>query len=316
MPSCRGRALTRVGQYLKPLTVASVLTFFAALSPAATAEKSSEQAPVVEYVSTYVWTMGEADFGGYSGIELSDDGLGFTVLSDRATIRWGTIERDDAGRITAMESAGKARLRDNKGQPLKPGLLGDSEGLAIAPDGTIYVSFEGRIRVSRYESPDKASEVLPVAPAFRKMQRNSALESLAIGKDGTLYTMPERSGALDRPFPVYSFRNGEWDQPFSIPRNGNWLPVGSDFGPDGKFYLLERDFRGLLGFLSRVRRFDLTEDGFVNEQVLLQSRPLQYDNLEGIAVWRDSQGIRLTMIADDNFSFFQRTELVEYRIRN
>ena len=281
---------------------------------AVTADPRDGGGPQVEHIATYVWSENAPDFGGYSGIEISDDGLGFTALSDRATLRWGTIERDAAGRIRAMDSAGNARLRDSEGKPLKPGHLGDSEGLAIAPDGAIYVSFENLVRVVRYDTPDSPAKVLKGPPAFRKMQRNSALESLAILPDGTLLTMPERSGALDRPFPVWRWRNGKWDQPFSIPRSGNWLPVGSDIGPDGRFYLLERDFKGLLGFLSRVRRFDLDENGFSNEQILLQSRPLQYDNLEGISVWKDDFGIRLTMISDDNFNFFQRTELVEYRI--
>ena len=41
----------------------------------------------------------------------------------------------------------------------------------------------------------------------------------------------------------------------------------------------------------------------------------EHDNLEGIAVWRDRNGdIRITMISDDNYRAFQRTEFVEYRV--
>ena len=116
------------------------------------------------------------------------------------------------------------------------------------------------------------------------------------------------------PFPVWRWRDGVWDQPFSVPRSGDWLAVGADIGPDGRLYLLERDFKGLLGFRSRVRRFDISDSGLSHETVLLESRPLQYDNLEGISVWRDAQDIRLTLISDDNFGMLQRTELVEYRV--
>ena len=63
-----------------------------------------------------------------------------------------------------------------------------------------------------------------------------------------------------------------------------------------------------------MRRFDLTEAGLANEAVLLESYPLRYDNLEGISVWRDDMGIRITLISDDNFGFLQRTELVEFRL--
>jgi hypothetical protein len=142
------------------------------------------------------------------------------------------------------------------------------------------------------------------------MQTNASLEALAIDSDGTLYTIPERSGGATQPFPVFRLRNGIWDQPFSIPRRGAFLVTGADIGPDGQLYVLERDFLGI-GFRSRVRRFDLTGG---NEQILLETRLRQHDNLEGISIWQDDQGVRMTLISDDNYRAFQRTEIVEYRL--
>ncbi|MDS9466927.1 esterase-like activity of phytase family protein [Paracoccus sp. MBLB3053] len=268
----------------------------------------------VEHVGTYRWNLDEPGFGGFSGIEIEDGGTRFMVLSDRASLRWGTITRDEQGRITGINSDGQSRLKDSQGRNLAPGWKGDSEGLAIGPDGTIWISYEGLTRVVGHTAPDSPAKVLPRTADFRALQRNSSLEALAILPDGTLLTVPERSGGLEKPFPVWRYRNGEWDHPFSIPRRGDWLAVGADVGPDGRFYLLERDFMGLLGFRSRVRRFDLSETALTNEETLLTTLPLQYDNLEGIAVWDDGQGIRLTMISDDNFSRLQRTELVEFRV--
>lgn len=271
-------------------------------------------APMAQHLATHVWRQDDPAFGGFSGIEISEDGSRFTALSDRATIRWGRVLRDDAGLITDLETEGISRLHDSKGAPLRPGRVGDSEGLAIGPDGRIWVSFEGVTRVVAYDSPDAPARPLPRPDAFARMQKNSSLEALAILPDGTLLTLPERSGALDRPFPVWRWHNGAWDQPFSVPRDGNWLPVGADIGPDGRLYLLERDFKGILGFLSRIRRFDLTDAGLVGGTVLMQSRPMRFDNLEGISVWHDGSGIRLTLVSDDNFRRFQRTEIVEFRV--
>ena len=156
---------------------------------------------------------------------------------------------------------------------------------------------------------------IPRPKEFNELQNNSSLETLAIDAEGTLYTLPERSGKLSRPFPVFRYRGGTWDQPFSIPRRPPYLPVGGDFGPDGKFYLLERHMSGIFGFQSRVRRFDLGPDGVSGEETLLESKTGTHDNLEGISVWRDQSGaIRMTLIADDNFKFFQTTEVVEYRV--
>lgn len=270
----------------------------------------------VDYVGTHVWRERDSEFGGFSALELSEDGSRYWALSDHAILRWGSVERDEAGRIRAMTTAGQARLQDGEGKPLQPGWRGDSEGLAAGPDGAVFVSFEGLNRVARYDDPDGPATRLPIPEAFKAWPVNAGLEALAITADGTLLTLPERSGAHDRPFPIWRFRDGVWDQPWSLPRTDRWLPVGADIGPDGQFYLLERDFLGVLGFASRVRRFTLTEDGLQAPELLLQTAPMQYDNLEGIAVWRDAQGLRLTMISDDNFLLLQRTELVEYRLRD
>ncbi len=290
--------------------IAGVLAgFWAGAQPALSAS--------AEYLQSYVWTAPGKMFGGFSGLDIDPDGKRFYALSDRVALFWGVIERDETGRITGIKLAGQRHLKDSKGRGLPGGgYTGDSEGLAVAPDGSIYISFEGLHRVMHHLRPDAPGTPLPRPDGFDKFQRNSGMEALAIDAEGALWTLPERSGKLERPFPVWRFKDGKWDQPFTIPRNGNWLPTGADFGPDGKFYLLERDFWGVLGFLTRVRRFDLGPEGFTNEEVLIETFPMRHDNLEGIAVWRDDQGTRLTMISDDNFFFAQRTELVEYRIRD
>ncbi|MFV0384216.1 esterase-like activity of phytase family protein [Paracoccus sp. (in: a-proteobacteria)] len=287
----------------------------AALSVALAAIGACAAPPAgLDYVGTYVWNDDSPDFGGFSGLEISDDGKSFHALTDRAHLFWGSIERDASGLISGMNIAGSAHLKDGGGVLLPPGYTGDSEGLAIGADGRIWVSFEGLDRVVAYDDPAKASHPLPRPPKRPELRINTGFESLAIQPDGTLITMPEQSLSSAAPFPVMRVRDGNWDQPFSIRRDGRWLPVGSDFGPDGWFYLLERDFQGLLGFSSRVRRMKLGENGVEQEEMLLETNPLQYDNLEGLSVWDDGQGIRLTMISDDNFLFVQRTELVEYRL--
>nr|WP_232962565.1 esterase-like activity of phytase family protein [Paracoccus tegillarcae] len=266
-------------------------------------------------MATYVWSMPQdANFGGFSGIEISDDGTEFHVLSDRAHLYWGSINRDPSGRIRGLNVAGRAHLKDSKGNPLPPGRLGDSEGLAIGADGRIWVSFEGLDRLAAYDDPDQPAQRIPQPPVLKELSLNAGMEALAIEPDDTLLTLPERSGGARKPFPMLRYRDGKWDQPFSLPRNSDWLPVGADIGPDGRLYLLERDFHGIMGFSSRVRRFDLGPDGLSEGEELLTTRPLQYDNLEGISVWDDGLGLRLTMISDDNFLFVQRTELVEYRL--
>ncbi|WP_255356626.1 esterase-like activity of phytase family protein [Thioclava sp. SK-1] len=269
-------------------------------------------------MQSYKWTHPDPAFGGFSGFDFEDGSPGqdFVTISDRTTLWTGTIQRDEAGAISDITLRdGPMRLRDSKDAPMT-NAVGDSEGLALGPDGRRYISFEGSIaRVSFYDPGSSTAHLLPRPREFNGLQNNSSLEALAIDDQGRLYTMPERSGRKNRPFPVYRYDGTDWSVPFSIPRDGDWLPVGADFGPDGRLYVLERDFWGLLGFLTRVRVFDVSGDRINSQSVLFQTRAARHDNLEGIAVWRDTAGaIRLTMISDDNFRFFQQTEIVEYRL--
>lgn len=277
-------------------------------------QSSASPNPATGYVSSFIWNGRGLRFGGISAVEITGDGLHFTAVSDRGRYTTGTLKRDTNGEIIGVQAAKMRLLKGQAGHPIARSQA-DSEGLAVAPDGTVFVSFEGPARVLRYADISGHAKRLPRADAFAKMVSNASLEALAVDKQGWLYTLPERSPGFGQPFPVFVFRNGQWDQPFGIPRLGTFLPVAADFGPDGKLYLLERQFRGLMGFASRVRRFTLSADSILHEEILLQSYSGQHDNLEGISVWRDARGdLRLTMISDNNFFFLQHTEFVEYRV--
>ena len=289
---------TRLG-----LTVAALL----ALGPQGSAAPSWP----AHFLSAFRWSGDDPRLGGLSGIELSPDGSRFLALSDRGAITEGLLLRDAKGRITAAVAPDLSLLKAEGEAPLSPGRA-DSEGIAWADDGTIYISFEGVARVLVYHATDGSARNLPRPREFRGLQRNSALEALAIDASGRLFTLPERSGAGGRAFPVFVY-DGDWSQPFSLPRDGAFLPVGADFGPDGRFYLLERSFLGLGGFATRIRAFMPGEDGFGPAEIVLETAPGTHDNLEGLAVWQDTMGnIRLTMISDDNFAFYLRNEIVEY----
>jgi hypothetical protein len=293
-----------------------------------TLEGSANSPPPEGFISAFRLDMADPLFGGLSGLELSDDGTRFTALSDGGSFLRGTITRAADGAITRVTMTRPVPLKSNTDAPLRRG-RNDSEGLAIAPDGTTYISFEGVARVLRYDRIDGLATNLPTPREFAAFPKNAALEALAIDAQGRLYTFPEElrgskkirllTGQPGNPggpdFPVWRFANGKWTQPFSLPRDGSYLPVGADFGPDGRLYVLERQFRGIAGFGSRVRSFTVGAKGLGDERTILQSPIGLHDNLEGISVWRDAAGnIRLTMVSDDNFLAIQRTELVEYRV--
>lgn len=267
----------------------------------------------LEFVSRTGWRMADARFGGFSSLEVSQDGKSFVSTGDKGVVAEGQFIRSN-GQLQGVENVRLAPLLDAKGKPRRSWRT-DAEGLAISTSGQIFVSFEALHRVVAYSNLSSAARDLPQHRQFKGLQLNSGLEALAIDAQGRLYTFPERSGELDRPFPVYRYSNGRWERRGKIPRSGGFLCVGADFGPDGRLYVLERSFHGLRGFATRVRSFEVTNAGLTDEHELLRTLPGTHDNLEGIAVWQTETGaLRVTMVSDNNFRVFQRTEFVEYRM--
>ena len=273
---------------------------------------SFAQAQSLELVGNYTWTERVEGFGGFSSIEVSDNGSTFLATTDKGLFGQGVFLRR-GGRIVGIDDAKFRPILDTEGAPLIS-YRTDAEGLAVR-GGDIFVSFEGQHVVRRFSATDGPSRILKMPRWVRQLQKNSGLEALAIDTQGMLYMVPERSGRLERPFPVWRWTKGKWDSALRISRSNGFLVVGADFGPDGRLYVLERYFNGVSGFATRVRSFVVGADALSDEQVLLTTTTGTHDNLEGIGVWRNAAGnIRVTLISDDNFRFLQRTEFVEYRL--
>lgn len=259
---------------------------------------------------TWEWATSDTRFGGISGIEVSADGAEFTAVSDHGFLLNGSFARN-GGRIVGVSSTIQP-IKTTRGVAVT-GNNRDAEGLAIGRDGTVFISFEGNHRVASQTTNGKQVTLLPRHETFKSLQRNSGLEGLAVGPNGALYTLPERSGGTEVPFPLFRFSNGTWSIAAHIPRKPPFLPVGLDFGPDGTLFLLERHL-SIVGFQSRVRSFDLSRND-LGEKTEFTTGPRKFDNLEGISAWTDTAGRRrLTLVSDDNYKSFQRTELVEYRL--
>jgi hypothetical protein len=270
--------------------------------------------PRADHVGTFVWKGDAPQFGGFSGFDLTEDGLGFVTVSDSAAIWRGRLTRDLKGVVTAVEATKPFVPLSHHGTPVKD-IMDDAEGLAIGTDDTLFISYETENRIVEYGEGGRTwiREFWP--PVFRLLPLNKGIEALAISRDGALYALPEAFGKEDDPIPVFRLRDGALDTPFTLRRDGGWRPVGADFGPDDRLYVLERDFWPFLGFMSRARRITLDGDKVTADEVLFETSAGVHDNLEGLAVWQDSTGaIRLTMISDDNFLPVQRTEIVDYRV--
>ena len=263
------------------------------LGLALTVGASGAAAEKLTFASSLTLSSSDPRFGGLSAIEVSADGRQAIAVSDRGDVFHLGLTRDK-GALIAVTSE---RLPEQK-------LQGDSEGLAIGPDGQWHVSFEGPARVERVPSA-----ALPENPDFAKLPGNRALEALAVDRNGDIYTIPETT-TNGRQIPIYRWDGANWEIVQELTRKGRFMPAGADFGPDGRLYVLERSL-DLMGFRARILR--LVPGQTEPAEVLLTTRGLTHDNLEGISVWRDDQlRLRITMVSDDNFRAIQRTEIVEY----
>lgn len=292
-------------------TAALLLVACAAVGVGVASDRAAADGSRVEVLGAFSWNAGRKGFGGWSAIDLSADGSRAVILSDRTPFVRARLLRDAAGAVASVEPDRPVMLDDGSGARLREPYA-DSEGLAVAADGTAFISFEDATRVRREGAEGQRPMELPGDPAFDALPSNGGLEALAVDAGGTLYTLPET--ATGGAFPVLRLLPGarRWEVAFRLPARDGFVPTGADIGPDGRLVVLERQFRGW-GFRSRLRRVGLDGAG---EETLWTTATGDFDNLEGVAVWRDDAGLhggglRATLISDDNFRFFQQTQLVD-----
>jgi hypothetical protein len=284
---------------------ASPVALIALLALPATADE-------LRFVGVTEW--GFEAVNGVSGLEFSDDGSRFWAVADRGWYLTGAVTRTEDGALDKVTVTRIAPLLGQDGFPVTARRVGDwsdAEGLAMLPDGTAYVSFERWAHVSRYGDLRGRAEPTRDHPTFYDYVDNRQLEAIAAAPDGTVYAFPESVGPGRNGFFAYRLNGDEWEIAGKITPLDAFALVGADYDDQGRLYLLERKLNLGLWWQNRIRRFETPEGA---GEILWTSRPGEFTNLEGIALWRDDQGLRITLVSDNNQRPSEPTTFVEFRL--
>ena len=263
-----------------------------------------------EFIGKFDWET--ESVMGLSGVEITENGNGFYAISDRGWWLEASLQRKN-GRVSGVEIKRMAGMKGPDGLPVSARRVGDwsdAEGLALTADGTAWVAFERWAHVWKYDQPFGKAQWTKDHPTFFDHADNWQLEAIAVSPDGTVIAFSEKP--LQDGFPIYRLQaDNTWIIDGYLPEEDVFAIVGADFAPDGSLYILERKLVVGLWWQNRVRRVRL--DGS-EDTVLWTGDRGEFGNLEGISVWEDSQGLRFTMISDNNGRETNPTEIVEFRL--
>ncbi|MDX2275008.1 MAG: esterase-like activity of phytase family protein [Hyphomonadaceae bacterium] len=282
------------------------------------AELGEERIGVLQFRGGLELSSDDAGFGGWSGLEVLEDGR-LIAVSDAGAWLSARLMFDDEGKLIGLSETRMALMRDENGLPFERKEDGDAEDLAQLPDGRFAVSFEQSQSIRIYDlnrdGPFGAASAGPALEAAQSLPSNAGLEALTALADGALLVGAEDRGELWRaplfgnePAPALAAR---------YPLQLGYALVSLDRLPDNDDVVaLERFYAPVIGVRTRITR--IAVDSLQSDELRVTewarfAPPLLLDNFEAIATARaPGGGLRLYILSDDNFSDQQRTLLYAF----
>lgn len=279
----------------------------------------------LEWRGGLVLTSPDPRFGGWSGLILDRTGTELVAVSDRQAWMRATLVHDGetlAGLVSAR--LGDFRPRD----PAMKGIGHDRDAEAIAlisgsfDKGQVLVSFERKNRLARLSlDGDTFSDPLGFyakPPEARDFPENLGFEAATVLRGG-----PDKGAvvAIAEDFPDASGHHSGWiwiggaPQRFALTRTPFLAVTDAASLDDGSLIILERRAGLMGGFAMRLRyiRPGAIRPGAILEGEVLMEAGLghEVDNMEALAVHRNSKGETiLTLMSDNNFSAYLQRSLV------
>ena len=312
-----------LGVMLAVLTVGGVRTIYPsdsqdisvrrlALNPDNAAQR---RVGALEFIAAWELRSRNEGFGGVSAL-VSVGNSRFVGIGDAGTVIGFRLTED--GRI---DRATIAPLPNVHGPNISYKDR-DSEGLAYDPDsGQYWVSFEGKHAIRRY-SKSFAQQTGMIRPAIlQKLPRNKGAESIVRLQDGRFIIIAESLDDDMHSAWVFSgdpIESATSITPFTFRPPAGYRVTDAVQLPDGRIVLLNRAIGFPSGFTAKVSLLNpdsIGRNSVLSADVIASlAPPLLVDNMEGIAVTSDGDKLFLWLISDNNFTLFQRTILMKFRL--
>ncbi|KQT53988.1 MULTISPECIES: esterase-like activity of phytase family protein [unclassified Aureimonas] len=297
----------------------------ASLLPRFDVRKDVQRFGSLDYVGGFSYASSDPRLMGVSSIRLTKDRSEFLAVTDTGYWFSGTIRRDEAGRPIGIDEAALSPILGVNGMPrVKKKGDADAEGLAITGD-RVLVSYERTPRIESFARPARLADVanerprtIPAPIPRKELRSNAGMETIAVSpRDGRIVVITEQS--LDENGDLFAAILGAGGGVFKVKRDGPWHVTDGAFLPDGDLVLLERRYEGFGRVGMRLRRIEggsIRPGALVDGPVLIDADLSQeIDNMEGLDASVGADGSTyLTLVSDNNGSFFQRNLFLEFRL--
>jgi hypothetical protein len=284
----------------------------------------------LEYRGGLVLTSPSEDFGGWSGLVMSDDGRRLLAVSDVGSWLSANVEYDGSA-PTALTRARIGPLRALGGRPLQDKREQDAESVALLDGtlerGTLLIGFERVHRIGRFEVRDREprppSGYLERPEEARRMPANQGFEAVTVLRAGALkgsvVAFAERYTRGSGYHTGWIWVGGA-PRPFHLQDIDGFDVTDAASLPNGDLLVLERRFRWAEGVKMRIRRLAAGEIApgarLAGQTLITAGSGFEIDNMEGLAVHREPNGETvLSLISDDNFNhLLQRTVFLQFTL--
>ena len=273
----------------------------------------------LRFVQGWVLRSPNAAFGGLSAMIADDDGR-FLAVSDAGTafrFRIGSGGITGRSSIRALPGTGGSKV------------LNDTESMTVDPaTGRIWVGYEVRNGVRRFDARLTRVQAGLAPAAMQDWSAVTGPESMERLSDGRFVILSENVPAAGAPRAKQALLfSGDPTDPrtrvtrfaYRPPAAGFW-PTDLRQLPDGRLLVLHRRLSVRDGFAAMLAVFD---PAAIRAGAIVQSReiarirnPLAIDNMEALAVTRESGRTIVWIASDDNFWWLQQTLLLKFVLQD